>query len=162
MPFRSIFSLVLRFSSFSAASSRRCAIITKASEEDTIVEVQLVPADVKNGSLADQAREMERVMAAWHAVPNERMRDSIELFKYPPRASSYNAEAVAGLERVGGATLDQRTDLLFETLVVSTGKWNLVAVISAGAADLDRIFRAWQGRIEGAATRPSSRPVTRP
>jgi hypothetical protein len=106
-------------------------ILIVSRERDTIVTVRVPPAEAKAASLADQARMMEKLLADWHAVPNERMRALIEEFKRVPPPRPGDLVPSAGIERVGSARLDDNSELLFELVVGHGGNWNLVAVISA-------------------------------
>jgi hypothetical protein len=156
--------LILHLPTGKTLTMRIPPILIVSQMEGSVVTVQ-VPVGKKEAWLAERAREMEKTLAAWHAVPSKRMQASIEEFKHIGPPGPNDGVPLAGIERVGAASLDEHTDLLFELVMGRGGKWSMVAVISAKQKDREPLFREWQtrmARLAAAATKSTSHPSTQP
>ena len=99
---------------------------------------------------------MEKLLADWGAVPNDHMRALLNEFRTIP-----DHGRGMHLERVGGASIDDHSEVLFEFWRNASGRWNIVAVISAKQVDWEPIWRNAERRKAGTIG-PRTQPAVAP
>jgi len=135
-------------------------VLIVSQSEGFVVTVQFPPAESKPAWLSDHADEMAKLLGAWHAIPSKHMLALIDDYKKTGPPGPNDPVFFGGIERVGGAKLDDHAGLLFELSSVG-GKWSMTAVIGAEGPDRDRIFRMSQARMHRELFQ-TAEPATQP
>jgi hypothetical protein len=140
--------------------TRPILVVERLTRTDIITGI-IAPPEGEEASMADKVREVEGLLATWHAVPNEHMRALLDEFK-KTRDSGAGIEAgnLATDENVGHADLDAGTEVTFRFSRGPTGRWTIVALIDAKQAEWERVWREANVDIVP-TTGPSTKPTSR-
>ena len=129
--------------------TRPVLTLTRALDANVVMQASLPPA-APPGPLRKKIEEIESLLKEWDAKPNPRMRALLDEFRGYPATTAELGYFI----RIGAADLDEKSEVLFELSGDSSGKYYIVAVISAKAAEWDRIRNEWHARAI-AASRPT-------